>query len=184
MDGKIPSNFYEGFMSGLGHPILGLDHFAFVISCGVLGVAIAQGVWLAPSFVVGTLAGLGIHVATLDLPVAELIIASSVVVFGALIIFIGWQKNGETIIPSLAILGGGALAGIFHGYAYGEFIVGAEMSPLFAYFMGVAVVQLATGVGIFWIFSQLQQRFKSQYFFALRFMGGAIAAVGMVFLTA
>jgi len=27
----------------------------------------------------------------------------------------------------------GAIAGLFHGYAYGESIIGAGMTPLFAY---------------------------------------------------
>jgi len=30
-DGKLPANFFAGFMSGLGHPIIGFDHFAFIV---------------------------------------------------------------------------------------------------------------------------------------------------------
>ena len=38
LDGKIPSNLFEGFMSGLGHPVIGLDHLAFVIAVGLIAV--------------------------------------------------------------------------------------------------------------------------------------------------
>ena len=34
-----------------------------------------------------------------------------------------------------------AVAGLFHGYAYGEAIVGAETAPLAAYFLGFALIQ-------------------------------------------
>ena len=30
MGGRMPANFFEGFISGLAHPIIGLDHFAFI----------------------------------------------------------------------------------------------------------------------------------------------------------
>jgi len=33
-DGKLPANF-AGFMSGLGHPIIGFDHFAFIVAVGL-----------------------------------------------------------------------------------------------------------------------------------------------------
>nr|MDJ0600449.1 HupE/UreJ family protein [Crocosphaera sp.] len=36
--GQTPSNFFEGFLSGLGHPIIGLDHFAFILASGFLGI--------------------------------------------------------------------------------------------------------------------------------------------------
>jgi urease accessory protein len=42
MGGKIPSSFAEGVASGLGHPIIGPDHLAFLIALGV-----AVGIWHA-----------------------------------------------------------------------------------------------------------------------------------------
>ena len=32
LGGRIPSNFFEGFLSGLAHPVIGLDHLAFVVA--------------------------------------------------------------------------------------------------------------------------------------------------------
>jgi urease accessory protein len=31
MGGRTPSTFADGLLSGLGHPIIGLDHFAAVV---------------------------------------------------------------------------------------------------------------------------------------------------------
>ena len=41
-----------------------------------------------------------------------------------------------------------AVAGFFHGYAFGESIYGAETAPLAAYLIGLVAVQSALAVGI------------------------------------
>ena len=41
MGGKLPETFLQGLLSGLGHPIIGLDHFGAIVGIGIL-VAIAQ----------------------------------------------------------------------------------------------------------------------------------------------
>jgi len=67
----------EGFLSGLAHPVIGLDHFAFVVAIGLL--AAGQGMCLYPSrFVLAALAGTGIHLFSFDLPAVETAIAVSV----------------------------------------------------------------------------------------------------------
>src|SRR5262249_57584778 len=35
MGGRTPSTFMEGLLSGLGHPVIGLDHLAFLLAVGV-----------------------------------------------------------------------------------------------------------------------------------------------------
>ena len=42
-----------------------------------------------------------------------------------------------------------ALAGLVHGYALGESIIGAEASPLVAYLLGLLVMQTAIGVVVY-----------------------------------
>jgi len=37
MGGGMPSNFFEGFMSGLAHPVIGVDHLAFIVALGLVG---------------------------------------------------------------------------------------------------------------------------------------------------
>jgi urease accessory protein len=42
-----------------------------------------------------------------------------------------------------------AIAGLVHGYALGESIVGAEASPLIAYLLGLLVIQTAIGISVY-----------------------------------
>ena len=39
MGGRTPATFAEGILSGLGHPIIGVDHFAAVVAVGCLAAA-------------------------------------------------------------------------------------------------------------------------------------------------
>src|SRR6267378_3447944 len=43
MGGKVPVTFMQGLLSGLGHPIIGLDHFAAVVGVGILAALIGRG---------------------------------------------------------------------------------------------------------------------------------------------
>ena len=36
LGGRLPANLLEGLMSGLAHPIIGIDHFVFVMAAGLL----------------------------------------------------------------------------------------------------------------------------------------------------
>lgn len=36
---RTPASFAEGILSGLGHPVIGLDHFAAVVAVGCLAAA-------------------------------------------------------------------------------------------------------------------------------------------------
>jgi urease accessory protein len=40
-----------------------------------------------------------------------------------------------------ALLAGFALAGLFHGHAFAEAVIGAEATPIIAYLAGLAVIQ-------------------------------------------
>src|SRR5690349_25071494 len=40
MGGKTPSTFTDGILSGVGHPIIGPDHLAFLVA---LGIAVGVG---------------------------------------------------------------------------------------------------------------------------------------------
>ena len=51
MGGKMPSTFFEGFLSGLAHPVIGVDHLAFIVSVGLFAAINPQGI-LIPIFFV------------------------------------------------------------------------------------------------------------------------------------
>jgi urease accessory protein len=47
MGGRTPATFVEGVLSGLGHPVIGLDHLAAVVAIGCLAAAHREGYALA-----------------------------------------------------------------------------------------------------------------------------------------
>src|SRR5690606_6444748 len=122
--------------SGLAHPVIGIDHLAFVIAAGI-AAAFTRSRLLAPlAFIAATVAGCLLLVADIALPAVEIVVAASVLVLGAVVL------SGRTI-GTPALLGLFALAGLFHGFAYGGAIVGAESTPLLAYLVGFAAIQFA-----------------------------------------
>jgi len=170
MGGRIPSTFAEGLLSGLGHPVIGLDHLAFMVAMGVaVGVA-GLNLAIPALFIVASALGVAAHVRGMTLPGSEILVALSVLGAGAVIAF------GRAMQTSAwAVLF--AVAGLIHGYAFGESIYGAEASPLAAYLIGLAVIQavLATAVAFF------ARRFSAA---ALepRLAGAAIAGIGLAIL--
>lgn len=142
MGGATPSTFVEGFLSGLGHPIIGLDHLAFIVSAGLIAGLAGRGLWLPVAFVAASIAGVFLHVGELDLPVAEPVIGVSVLAIGGLLALARGNLGRGVWIAVFAVVG------VFHGYAYGEAIVGAEPTPLWAYLAGLAVIQSLVAVGV------------------------------------
>ena len=171
MGGKIPSTFAGGILSGVGHPIIGPDHLAFLVALGI-AVSVGRLSLLTPFlFLVAMACGVAAHVAALNIPTAELIVALSVLIAGVLIA-LDWR------IPSGAWAAIFSIAGFFHGYAYGESIYGAEAAPLSAYLVGLVAVQTLVVVGIAlasratWAASRIGPRL----------VGAAICGVGLTVL--
>ena len=136
MGGRTPATFGEGVLSGLGHPIIGLDHFAAVVAVGCLAAAHRSGAALAVGFVLAMIAGVGLHVHGTTVPAADMLVALTVIVLGALML----RRRAMPASGALALF---ALVGLVHGYALGESIYGAEPTPLYAYLMGLALIQSA-----------------------------------------
>jgi urease accessory protein len=144
MGGKMPSNFFEGFMAGIAHPLIGPDHFAFIVAVGLLAITRRQGILIPVAFVLSAMLGTGLHLAKLNVPGVELFVSGSILLFGILLVM-------KDRLNTATIVGLSAVAGLFHGYAYGEAIFGAEMTPLLAYLAGFTVIQLVVSYAAFWI---------------------------------
>ena len=136
LGGETPTTMMQGLLSGIGHPVIGLDHLAFVIAVGIAAALIGARMVLPLVFVAATLAGTGIHLATIDLPAVEPVIALSVLLAGGLIAF-------RTDVPLAVFAALFAIAGLFHGFAYGEAVYGAETTPVVSYLLGFGVTQYA-----------------------------------------
>jgi urease accessory protein len=70
----------------------------------------------------------------IDLLAPQLVAATSMVCLGA-VLFTRWPRT-PGLVMAIALV-----AGMFHGYAYAESIVGAEPAPLVAYLFGFTMMQ-------------------------------------------
>ncbi len=176
LSGRLPSNGLEGFYSGLAHPMIGLDHFCFVLAIGVLAATQVRGLWLPIVFVLAGLGGTLLHLAEFNLPLVEVGVAGS-------LLLAGWFLARRQGLPLVALLGLGAIAGIFHGYAYGESIVGAEMTPLTAYLAGLTLIQLGVAIAVAQFFKTVIQRATQNPATLLRYAGFTFFGAGIAFLS-
>ena len=167
--GTLPATFASGLLSGLGHPVIGLDHLAFIVAAGLLVGAAGLPLWLPLVFVAASLGGVAVHLALLGLPAVELVIASSVCLAGVLL------ATGRRM-PGGAWAAIFAVAGLFHGYAYGEAIVGSEPTPLGAYLVGLALVQAAIATAAALVAWRRAWEVAS---LAPRLAGGVVLGVGL-----
>jgi urease accessory protein len=171
MNNATPATFSEGLLSGLGHPLIGIDHLAILLAVGI-GVGAAQLSLLTPAlFVAASAIGVALHVLGAEVPASQLLVAGSVLVAG-LLIAIAAPLRPATWCAVFA------LAGVLHGYAFGESVAGAEQTPIWAYLLGLAVVQglITTAVAALMRTPWVSQEFA-------RLAGGVICGVGLVVLT-
>ena len=54
MDGGMPETFAQGFLSGLGHPVIGLDHAAFIVATGFILAMFKGGMWGIVALIAGS----------------------------------------------------------------------------------------------------------------------------------
>ena len=162
-----------GLLSGLLHPISGLDHVVAMVGVGLWGAFIGgRALWLLPVIfplvrVVGGILG----IVGVPVPAVEIGIAASAVAIGLCVAFAVRPSN---LVAAIVV---GAFA-IFHGYAHGKEL--PEAVNALAYSLGFVV---ATGLlhlaGI--AFGALTRTVTGTY--AVRAGGLTIAAIGCLFLT-
>jgi urease accessory protein len=170
MGGRTPETFMQGFLSGLAHPVIGLDHLAFIVGMGLAAGVATLNLAIPVVFIVASALGVGLHVQGVALPAAELVVAASVLLIGAMV-------AAGRALPTGGWVALFALAGLFHGYAFGESIFGAERAPLEAYLAGLVIVQTVLAVGI-----ALTARRGAADMIKPRLAGAAIAGIGIAIL--
>jgi urease accessory protein len=176
MGGQTPETFSQGLLSGFGHPIIGIDHFAFLVVVTLLSFALSgRARYIVPlAFVGATVAGTVYPLGAADLPLAETVIALSVLLGGIAVLL----KRSISVLVLGALVGA---AGVFHGYAYGESIIGAETSPLLAYLLGFSVIQYAIMVAGIKMLDLIGGRSEKLRSTTMRVGGAATATVGAIF---
>jgi urease accessory protein len=103
------------FAAGFAHPFSGLDHLLAMTAVGLWAGRIGgHALWLVPAaFVTAMAAGAGVALLGLTVPMVEIGIAASVVLFAALALF-------GTRLPLAAATAVAALFAVFHGHAHGS----------------------------------------------------------------
>lgn len=175
MGGMTPNTLATGLISGLAHPILGLDHLAFILAAGLLAAPRSRGMVLPLAFVVASAIGSLLHLAGVNLPAGEILVAGSVLLLGLLLVLQSRIDDGLFA----AIL---ALAGLFHGYAFAESIFGAEQTPLVSYLAGLAIMEYAIAAGTVLVWRFLASRNAALLPQLSRLAGAGVVAVGTFFL--
>ncbi len=172
---KVPHSHLQGFLSGLAHPLTGLDHLAFVIAIGLLSLRLSRGMVIPVFFLLAALAGTGLHLMSVSLPGSEIAVAISVILSGLLLAL-------PIRLPLLGLASMVGLAGIAHGYAYSASIAGAGSQTMVAYLIGLVGMQMALvlmirylGKNVFVLKVTYPETFH-------RVLGLGVGSVGLVFL--
>jgi urease accessory protein len=169
MGGTTPATLGSGLLSGLGHPVIGLDHLAALVAVGLLAARFAGGAWLPLAWLAAMTAGVAVHLGRIDLPYGEVLVALSVVTLGAVAAL-------RPTLPAGLVAGLFAGAGFVHGFALAESIVGAETTPLAAYLVGLVAIQSLIAAGAY-LGARSLLRIESAPA-RLRYAGIAVALVG------
>jgi urease accessory protein len=175
MGGATPATLVQGLLSGLGHPVIGLDHLAALVGIGLVSSRFSRGLTLPAFWIVAMAAGVGLHLAGADLPLTEVLVALSVVA-------IGIAATVRSTLPYAVVALLFAAGGAMHGYALGETIVGAEATPIVAYLVGLVAIQAALTIGIAFAARRLSAGSFLASSLRLRIAGLAVVATGVAAL--
>jgi urease accessory protein len=161
-----------GFLSGLKHPVSGLDHIIAMIAVGLWGAQLgAPAIWILPvAFPMVMAFGGMLGLMGVRLPGVEIGIAASAILLGLAVML--------ELRPKLAVAA--ALVGffaIFHGHAHGTELPPNQSGMLYSMGFVLATGCLhGVGIGIGtvhrWSWGKI----------AVRIAGAAIAVIGAVFL--
>ena len=174
MDGDVPATSLVGFISGLGHPIVDLEHLAFIIGVGLVAWLHKRIYSLPLLFLIGMIVGVFVQFNFRELYSIEVAIAISVMVIGTLVV---WPRTLNTRTVLLAI----GVAGVLHGYSYGASILGADPFPIAGYLIGLSLVQFGVIMLVVYLVGRLKTQAQARIL--LRTGGIGVLLVGLAFVT-
>lgn len=164
LGGAPMETFAHGLLSGVGHPILGFDHLAFLLALGA--AAALTGRALAPLAFLGAMAAAA--ALRLDPPFGEGLVALS-------LLALGLALAGGRGLGGGAALGLFALAGLAHGAAFGAAMTGVEGEAAAPVLAGYLLGLVATGGALAALAAFAARRLAPA---ALRLPGAALAGIG------
>ncbi len=161
-----------GFLTGVLHPVSGLDHVLAMIAVGLWGAQLgAPAIWLLPvTFPLVMALGGMLGLLGMPLPGVELGIAASAILLGAAVM----TERRPPLFVATALVG---LFAVFHGHAHGTELPPGESGLLYSLGFVVATGCLhAIGIAIGSIHRWPAGRV------ALRIAGGGVGIAGVFFL--
>ena len=162
----------QGLLTGLRHPVAGLDHVLAMIAVGLWGAQLgAPAIWLLPVTFPMVMA-FGGFLALVGIPLVgvEVGIALSAVLLGLMVA----RESRPPLVLAAALVG---LFAVFHGHAHGTELPAGESGLMYSVGF-VAATGCLHGVGILlgvahkWAAGQV----------AIRVAGAAVTLAGVVFL--
>jgi len=133
-----------GFLTGLGHPVSGLDHVLAMIAVGLWGAQLgAPALWLLPvTFPMVMALGGMVGLLGVPLPGVEAGIAASMILLGLAV-----MSELRPPLAAAAVLVG--IFGVFHGHAHGTELPPGQSALLYSMGFVVATGCLhAVGIGV------------------------------------
>ncbi len=139
MDGATPGTALEGLLSGIAHPVIGADHFFFLLAVGMLLAfcPLRHRVQAIAALSAGLMTGVVVAASGMEIPLAYLLRILTLIGVGLLAL--ATRTVGPW--PMAGLVG---FAAFFHGAAFANAIIGSETTPLLAYLAGLSV----TGAGV------------------------------------
>ena len=162
----------QGLITGLGHPVSGLDHVLAMIAVGIWGAQLGTpALWLLPvTFPMVMAIGGFLGLVGIGIPGVEIGIALSALLLGLLVA----REAKPSLVVAAALVGAFA---IFHGHAHGTELPAGQNG--LTYSIGfVMATGCLHGVGI--LIGVVHQWPLGRV--ALRVAGAAVALAGMTFL--
>jgi len=161
-----------GFITGMLHPVSGLDHVLAMVAVGLWGAQLgAPAIWMLPvTFPLVMAFGGFLGLMGVPLPGVEIGIALSAILLGTMVA----TQARPPLWLAAAVVG---FFAIFHGHAHGTELPAGESGLLYSIgFVMVTGLLHATGIAIGLIHRWREGRI------ALRGAGAAVGAAGVFFL--
>jgi urease accessory protein len=161
-----------GFVTGLSHPVSGLDHVLAMVAVGLWGAQLGKpAVWMLPiAFPMVMACGAMLGLMGIPVPGVELGIAISAVVLGVMVL----TAARPPLVVALLLIG---VFAIFHGNAHGTELPAGQSGLLYSIGFVIATGLLhAVGITI-----GLIQRWPTGKL-ALRVGGAVVAGFGFFFV--
>ena len=161
-----------GFVTGLLHPISGLDHVLAMVAVGLWGAQLgAPAIWLLPiTFPIVMALGGFLSLLGVPLPGVEVGIAASAILLGAAVM----TERRPPLYAAAALVG---FFAIFHGYAHGAELPAGQSALLYSLGFVMATGCLhAIGIAIGAVHRWPTGRV------VLRIAGGGVGLAGLFFL--